>query len=131
MIIVDSSVWIDFFNGTKTPQTDVLADVLSKSMIGIGDIILAEVLQGFRSEKDFQLAKTHLEYLPCFDMGGKELALKSAENYRMLRQKGITIRKTIDMIIGTFCIENNHELLHADRDFKFMEKHLGLEVVKS
>ena len=102
MIIVDSSVWIDFFNGTETTETASLSEILPIKTIAIGDIILAEVLQGFRSDKDYQIAKSHLSQLPCFSMVNKELAQKSAENYRLLRKKGITIRKTIDLFIGTF-----------------------------
>ncbi|MDX2247098.1 MAG: PIN domain nuclease [Bacteroidia bacterium] len=129
MIIVDSTVWIDFFNGKTTRETDLLATLLEKNQVGIGDLILAEVLQGFRLQGDYNLAKGHLSFLPCFEMTGKTLAIKSAENYRMLRNKGITIRKTIDMFIATFCIENGHTLLHNDRDFDPMVSHLGLKVL--
>lgn len=127
MIIVDSSVWIPFFNGKDTPETDILASLLGTQLIGIGDLILTEVLQGFRYDKDYELAKIHLTHLPCYPMVGIEMALKSADHYRSLRRKGITIRKTIDVLIATYCIEHGYFLLHADRDFDQMEAHLGLK----
>jgi len=129
MTIVDSTVWIDYFNGVISKETDLLDRKLATERIGIGDIILSEVLHGFIEDKAFEKAKTYLLTLPCFDLCGKTIALKSAENYRSLRKKGITVRKTVDMIIGTFCIENDLPLLHSDRDFDPMEKHLGLKVV--
>jgi hypothetical protein len=101
MTIVDSSVWIDFFNGKITRETNLLATLLEKNRIAIGDLILAEVLQGFRDQQDHDQAAMHLSHLPCFEMVGQELAITSAKNYRLLRSKGITIRKTIDMLIGT------------------------------
>ena len=130
MIVVDSSVWIDYFNGTITNETDWLDESLGIEPIIMGDIILAEVLQGFQIEKDFKTAKKLLLECPFMDMIGQELAIKSAMNYRSLRQKGITIRKTIDVMIGTFCIHNNFFLLHNDRDFDPLEKHLKLKVMK-
>ena len=110
MIVVDSSVWIDYFNGTINNETDWLDESLGIEPIIMGDIILAEVLQGFQNEKDFKTAKKLLLECPFMDMIGQELAIKSAMNYRTLRQKGITIRKTIDVMIGTFCIHNNFHL---------------------
>ena len=130
MILVDSSVWIDYFNGIQTWQTDKLDHLLEQEFIIIGDIILAEVLQGFREDKHFTEAKEALTALPLFDICGYKIALKSVENYRLLRRRGITIRKTIDMIIGTFCIENRYTLLHDDKDFDHLEKHLKLKAVK-
>lgn len=130
MIVVDSSIWIDYFNGTISNETDWLDESLGIEPIIIGDIILAEVLQGFQNEKDFKTAKKLLLECPFMDMIGKELAIKSAMNYRSLRQKGITIRKTIDVMIGTFCIHNNFFLLHNDRDFDPLETHLKLKVMK-
>ncbi len=126
MILVDSSVWIDFFNGRASRETDLLDDLLESDLLLTGDIILAEVLQGFRTESDFRRAKRALEQLEFQPMLGRPIALKSATNYRVLRAKGITVRKTIDMLIATFCIENRHELLHADRDFDPIQQHLGL-----
>ncbi len=130
MIFVDSSVWIDYFNGNITWQTDRLARLLGEELIIIGDIVLVEVLQGFRKDKDFVHAKKALSLLPCPTLCGIEIAIKSAVNFRRLRKKGVTIRKTVDMIIGTFCIENNHTLLHDDKDFEPLTKHLELKVVK-
>ncbi len=126
MILVDSSVWIDFFNGRTSRETDLLDDLLESDLLLTGDIILAEVLQGFRAESDFRRAKRALDQLEFRPMLGRGIALKSAANYRVLRAKGITVRKTIDMLIATFCIENHHELLHSDRDFDPIQQHLGL-----
>jgi predicted nucleic acid-binding protein len=131
MIVVDSSVWIDYFNGTISKETDWLDESLGVEPIIMGDIILAEVLQGFQNEKDFKTAKRLLLKIPFMDMLGQELAIKSAVNYRSLRQKGITIRKTIDVMIGTFCIHNNFGLLHNDKDFDPIEKHLKLKIMKT
>ena len=129
MILVDSSVWIDYFNGLSTWQTDLLDDLLSNVPILIGDLILTEVLQGFRSDDDFEAAKTCLSIIPFREIGGYEIALRSAQNYRLLRKKGITVRKTIDVIIGTFCISEGITLLHNDRDFEPMVSHLSLKVL--
>ncbi|MEM7757720.1 MAG: PIN domain nuclease [Cyanobacteria bacterium P01_A01_bin.40] len=126
MIIVDSSVWIDYFNGRDTPQTNHLDFLLGIEPIAIGDIILTEVLQGFRQDKDFKTAKRLLSSLTIFEFLGESMALKSADNYRQLRKQGITIRKTIDVIIATFCIEHNLPLLFSDRDFIPFVKHLKL-----
>ncbi len=130
MIIVDSSIWIDYFNGKKSKKTDWLDESLGIEPIIMGDIILAEVLQGFQYDKDFKTAKRLLLEFPFIEMLGQEIAIKSAVNYRKLRQKGITVRKTIDVIIGTFCIHHHFALLHNDRDFNPIEKHLKLKVVK-
>ena len=129
MIVVDSSVWIDYFNGKVTKQTNLLDSLLGSELIVIGDIILTEVLQGFQEDRDFKKAKELLDTLIFREMLGKDLAIKSAKNYRRLRKKGVTVRKTIDVIIATFCIENNLPLLHSDRDFRPMEKHLNLKVI--
>ena len=117
MILVDSSVWIDFFNGVENAETDKLNEVLGLEEVVIGDLILAEVLQGFRSDKDFKVAKDVLTSLTVHDLIGKELAIKSANNFRKLRKKGIPIRKTADVIIATYCIENKIPLLFTDKDF--------------
>jgi len=129
MILVDSSVWIDYFNGNQTSKTDWLDSSLGNTPIIIGDLILTEVLQGFQSEKDFKIAKDLLLNIPFVTLGGKALALESAMNYRILRRKGVTVRKTIDIIIGTFCIHNQLSLLHCDRDFDPMVKFLGLKII--
>lgn len=117
MILVDSSVWIDFFNGAENSETDKLNEILGLEEIVMGDLILAEVLQGFKSDTDFKTAKNVLTSLTVHDLLGKELAIKSANNFRTLRKKGITIRKTADVIIATYCIENKIPLLFSDKDF--------------
>ncbi|MCX5826499.1 MAG: PIN domain nuclease [Deltaproteobacteria bacterium] len=129
MILVDSSVWIDYFNGNKTAKSDWLDSSLGNTPIVIGNLILTEVLQGFQSDKDFKIAKDLLSGIPFMSMGGQVLAIESAMNYRFLRSKGVTVRKTIDVIIGTFCIRNQLILLHDDRDFEPMVKFLGLEII--
>ncbi|MFH1881527.1 MAG: PIN domain nuclease [Planctomycetota bacterium] len=129
MILVDSSVWIDYFNSKITKQTNLLDSLLGSELIVIGDLILTEVLQGFQQDRDFNKAKKLLSALIFRQMLGRQLAIKSAENYRVLRKKGVTVRKTIDVIIATFCIANNLPLLHSDRDFRPMEKHLNLKVI--
>lgn len=129
MLIVDSTVWVDYFNGIENPQTDHLHQIVDKAPILIGDLILAEILQGFRSDADFEKARRALGKYMQVAMVNPELALQSARNYRLLRRKGITVRKTIDSLIATYCIENEHELLHNDSDFDGYEKHLGLNVV--
>lgn len=117
MIVVDSSVWIAYFNGLATPQTDKLDTLLGQEPLALGDLILTEVLQGFRLDNDYKTAKELLTSLTVYELLGERIAIKSADNFRVLRRKGITIRKTIDVIIATFCIENGFQLLHADRDF--------------
>jgi predicted nucleic acid-binding protein len=126
MILVDSSVWIDYFNGVENTETTLLDEFLSTDTICIGDVILAEVLQGFRSDKDYKLAKEILTELPIYQIVTPELALVSADNYRKLRKKGITIRKSVDNWIATFCIENKISLLFSDKDFNPYVEHLGL-----
>jgi predicted nucleic acid-binding protein len=130
MWIVDSSVWIHYFNGVVTLQTDLLHSALGQRAIGLGDVILCEVLQGYRHQKDFETARDALLRFPIHPIGGIQLALKSAENFRFLRLKGITVRKTIDCLIATFVIEKGFSLLHDDRDFAPFEQHLGLDVVR-
>ena len=128
MILVDSSVWINYFNGIPTWQTDLLDNYLSNIPIIIGDLILAEVLQGFRSNKDYETAKDFLSVLSFRQIGGYNVAIQSARNYRELRKTGVTVRKTIDIIIATFCIMEGLTLLHDDRDFDPMVTHLSLKV---
>lgn len=129
MILVDSSVWVDYFNGAKTLDTDLLDSLLGEELIIMGDLILVEVLQGFQSNKDFEIAKKELSKFPFVEMLNKELAVESAVNYRKLRKNGVTVRKTIDVLIGTFCIHHQVSLLHNDRDFLPMEKFLKLKTV--
>ena len=129
MILVDSSVWIDYFNGRKTWQTDLLENLFSKVPIIIGDLILTEILQGFRSDNDYKTAKSFLSDLAFRQMGGYRVAVQSAQNYRALRKKGVTVRKTIDVIIGTYCILEGLPLVHDDRDFEPMVLHLSLKIL--
>lgn len=130
MIFLDSTVLIDYFNGKNTWQVKKLESILGKELVVIGDYVLTEVLQGFRSDKEFQKAKAILLAFPCFNIAGKEMAIQSAKNFRYLRKKGITVRKTIDVIIATFCIENEFTLLHNDKDFIPFENHLKLKACK-
>ena len=130
MILVDSSVWIDYFNGIDNGQTNYLHAHLGVKNFATGDLILVEVLQGFRAEKDFKKARELLSDLYFFDMIGQDMAYKAALNYRILKKRGFTIRKTIDVMIAIFCVENKLALLHNDRDFKATETVLELEVVK-
>ncbi len=129
MILVDSSVWIDYFNGTETLATKKLDDLLGVQLLCTGDLILVEVLQGFRQDQTFQTAKALLCALPVHAMLGEAISLKSAQNFRQLRKQGITARKTIDTIIATYCIENQLRLLHSDKDFQPFQQFLGLQVV--
>lgn len=126
MILVDSSVWIDYFSGLDSPEADKLDNILGIRPVAIGDLILTEVLQGFRSDKDYKAARRVFEDVTVFDMLGEKMAIKSAENFRALRKKGITVRKTADVIIATFCIDQKLPLLFSDKDFKPFVKHLGL-----
>jgi predicted nucleic acid-binding protein len=131
VIIVDSSVWIDYFNGRDTPQTNTLDALLGVEPLGIGDLILTEVLQGFKSDADYKTARQVLLSLSVFEMLGLELAIRAADNFRTLRKRGITVRKTADVIIATFCIEARHSLLFADRDFQPFVDHLDLRAVST
>ena len=129
MILVDSSVWIDYFKGTITAQTELLDKLLGQRPLAIGDLILTEVLQGFENERDFNDAKRLLTSLTVVELGGQEIAIQAAKNFRALRRHGVTVRKTIDTVIATRCIESGYDLLHNDRDFDPFVKHLGLRVV--
>jgi predicted nucleic acid-binding protein len=129
MLVVDSTVWIDYFNGRVTPQSDYLHDAVASVQILVGDLILAEVLQGFRKDADFEAAHLALGKFEQASLVNPALAVQSARNFRFLRHKGITVRKTIDSLIATYCIENNHNLLHSDTDFDPYEQLLGLSVV--
>ena len=126
MIVVDSSVWIDFFNGVSTPEVDRLDALLGVTPLAIGDLILVEVIQGFRNERDVATARQLFRSLALLPLLGGSNPWKAAENYRQLRRKGITVRKTIDGIIATACIEANLPLLFSDRDFQPYVEHLGL-----
>ncbi|HEY0258408.1 MAG TPA: PIN domain nuclease [Lacisediminihabitans sp.] len=126
MILVDSSVWIDYFNGVRSAQTDRLDELAGVEPLALGDLILAEVLQGFRADDDFARARDLLLEFTVFPLLGAEMALRCAENYRVLRKRGITVRKTADVIIASFCIAEGHRLLFADRDFVPFVEVLGL-----
>lgn len=129
MILVDSSVWIDYFRGTTTAQTEILDALLGEEPLAIGDLILTEVLQGFNSERDFNEAREMLTALTVVELGGEEIAIQAARNFRALRKLGVTVRKTIDTLIATRCIESGYDLLHNDRDFDPFARYLGLAVV--
>ena len=128
-LLVDSSVWIDYFNGRITPETDCLHASLGRDEILVGDIILGEVLQGFRLDRDFHRALDALLLFPQVRLLGHEVAIASAKNYRLLRKSGVTVRKIIDCFIATWCILKDIPLLHSDRDFNAFER-LGLIAVR-
>jgi predicted nucleic acid-binding protein len=129
LILVDSSVWIDYFRGVLSPRTDKLDRLLASEPVAIGDLMLTEVLQGFIDEREFKRARNLLTSVTVVELCGRDIAIQAAKNYRMLRGLGVTIRKTIDTVIATRCIESGFTLLHSDRDFEAFEKHLGLRVV--
>src|SRR5258705_12999614 len=129
MVIVNTTVWIDYLGGVTNPETQWLDNEVGKQSIGLTDLILCEVLQGIRDKLAFVQVRRNLTKFDVFNSGGADLAIASAENYCYLRSKGITIRKTIDCLIATFCIEKGHALLHRDRDFDAFEKHLELRII--
>ena len=129
MILVESSVWIDYFNGASNLQAEKLDQLLGSEPLAIGDLILVEVLQGFTGERAFNQAKKMLTELTVVDLGRQEIAIQAARNFRALRKRGITVRKTIDTVIATRCIESGYDLLHNDRDFDPFVEHLGLRTV--
>lgn len=127
MIVVDSSVWIDYFNGVNHSAASRLDQLLGTQPILVGDLILTEVLQGFRRDADHRAARRAMTVFPVESMVGPARAVRAAENYRLLRARGVTVRKTIDVLIGTFCLEETHQLLYSDRDFDPFVEHLGLQ----
>lgn len=127
MILVDSSVWIDYFKGRTTAQTNLLEDLLDTQELAIGDLNLIEILQGCSIEKEFKEVRRLLGRLELIVLGGEDVAVPAAKNYLKLRKLGITIRGTIDVVLATRCIVSGHRLLHSDRDFDAFEKHLGLQ----
>jgi predicted nucleic acid-binding protein len=131
LILVDSSVWIDYFRGASTRQTDLLDVLLVREPLAIGDLILAEVLQGFDDERSFRDARRMLTSLTVVDIGGRDIAIQAARNFRTLRRLGVSVRKTIDTLIATRCIAGEHYLLYSDRDFDPFVKHLGLRAAVS
>lgn len=126
MILVDSSVWIDYFRGVPAPQAEMLDSLLGSEPLATGDLVLAEVLQGFGSDRDFNQARKLLTSLAVIDLGGKDIAIQAARNFRALRAMGVTVRKTIDTVIATRCMESGFKLLYSDRDFDPFVQHLGL-----
>lgn len=131
MVIVDTTVWIDYFHGTKNPQSLWLDAEAQRKRLGLTDLILSEVLQGIRGDQEFLKVHTELLKFEVFTSGGIDLAVRAAENFRTLRKKGFTIRRIADCWIATFCLREGHELLHRDRDFDPFESELGLRVVKA
>ncbi len=129
MILVDSSVWIDYFRGAATPEADTLDALLGTEPLATGDLILTEVLKGFAADADFARARKLLMSLTIVHLGGVGIAVKAAQNFRRLRARGVSVRKTIDAVIATYCIENRLALLHSDRDFDPFVNHLGLQTV--
>ena len=127
MILVDSSVWIDTFRNRTTPQTVRLNSLLGREELAIGDLILVELLQGTDSERDFNRVRRRMADFPSIEIGGIEIAVQAARNYRELRGLGVTVRKTVDTLIATRCIQDGHALLYSDRDFDPFVEHLGLE----
>jgi len=129
MIIVDTSVWIDYFGGVESLHTNWLDRRVTHTGLGLTDLILCELLQGARQEKLFREIRRQMSKFELFNTGGEQIAIGSANNYRYLRSRGVTVRKTIDCVIATFCLNHGHSLLHNDRDFDLFERHLGLHVI--
>jgi len=127
MVLVDSSVWIDYFNGKQSRATDHLDVLLSTEPVAIGDLILTEVLQGFRKDSDYETAKQLLAGVTIYDLLGTERAILAADHYRALRKKGLTVRKTSDVVIATFCIQRELPLLFSNKDFEPFVAHRGLK----
>jgi predicted nucleic acid-binding protein len=131
VILVDSSVWIDYFRGVDTPQVELLDGLFGRTPLAVGDLIVTEVLQGVQDDGEFNLVRKTLGAFTQIDLAGHDIAVKAARNFRTLRAKGITVRKTIDSMIATRCIEDDLTLLHSDRDFIPFHMHLGLRVAYS
>lgn len=129
MIIVDTTVWIDYFRGQQNPETEWFNNQLGQQLFGLTDLILCEVLQGIQPESAFLQVRRELNEFELFETGGAKLAITAVENYRKLRQQGRTVRKTIDCLIATFCLMQGHSLLHRDRDFDHFEQVLKLHVI--
>ena len=131
MILVDSSVWIDYFRDTVTPQVERLASLLNEQALAIGDLVLTEVLQGCRLDREFNEVRRLFSRLQLVTLGGPDVAVQAASNYRKLRALGVTVRGTVDVVQATRCIVSGHQLLHSDRDYDGFERHLGLRSVFS
>jgi predicted nucleic acid-binding protein len=130
MVIVDTTVWIDYFNGTATPETEWLDHEAEQRRLGLLDLCVCEILQGLSTDQEAARVLRYLRRFEIFETGGVELAAAAAHNYRQLRQRGRTVRKTIDCVIATFCLREGHVLLHSDRDFDAFEERLGLQVIR-
>ena len=126
MVLVDSSVWIDYFGNTLNPKVDQLDRTVDYQDVLVGDLVMIEVLQGIRSDREFRIVRQSFSSLEQVTLVDPFIAVKCAKNYRTLRRLGITVRKTIDCVIATWCIENGVPLLHSDKDFEPFEQHLGL-----
>ncbi len=129
MIIIDTTVWVDYLRGARNPETEWLEIEADRKRLGLNDLILCEVLQGVRNEQEFGQVRTELQRFELFETGGEELVIAAATNFRIIRERGKTVRKTIDCLIATFCMMNGHALLHRDRDFDSFEEILGLNVI--
>lgn len=129
MILVDTSVWIDYLRGLATTQTIELGIQMESGPLLVGDLILCEVLRGMRSGAQARRVEASLRRFELISLSGPEIAIKAADNYRQLRRRGVTIHSVVDILIGAFCIEHGHALLHSDRDFEPMERFLGLQTV--
>ena len=129
MVIVDTTAWVDYLNGTSTPEVEWLEREASRQRLGLLDLNLCEVLQGLSTDEEAVRVARHLRRFEVFATGGVDLAIDAAHNYRRLRARGKTVRKTIDCLIATFCINGGHALLHSDRDFDAFEEFLELVVV--
>ena len=129
MVIVDTTVWVDYWDGTSTPETEWLEVEMDRKRLGVTDIIVCELLQGVRDEAEATAVERELAKFEVFTTGGVEVAKAAAQNYRTLRRRGYTVRKTIDCLIATFCLREDHSLLHRDRDFDPFERLLGLSVI--
>jgi len=129
MILVDSSVWVDYFRGVVAPRTEVLDGLFGTNDLAAGDLIVAEVLQGFEAKAQFDETLALFRTVKVVRLGGMDVSVQAARNFQILRSRGYTIRKTIDTIIATFCVQHGYQLLHNDRDFLPFEQHLGLKCV--
>ena len=129
MVIVDTTVWVDYLSGVATPETDWLDEQMARQRLGLLDLMVCEVLQGLSTDRDAARVLRHLRRFEIFETGGTELAVDAARHYRLLRARGRTVRKTIDCLIASFCLRERHSLLHCDRDFDAFEQLLGLPVV--
>lgn len=129
MVIVDTTVWVDYLHGTRNQETEWLDREVGRQEIGLTDLILCEVLQGVRGDDEYRRVRMLLSEFELFETGGEEFCIAAAENYRKLRKRGRTVRKTIDCLIATFCVRNGHSLLHRDNDFRHFEELLGLAVI--